>query len=170
MSGTCEQVTMGETGFDIMRIAASLLMIAWLLRIGIGDFLTHRIRNADVLVLVGLFLLWSATGLFHGLEMHLMSGAVLFVIGYAFWFLRLMGGGDAKLFFPAGLLVGWQGLGLFALALLGFSVLALLVVKSGIGASGTGRIGQRLRVIRDSGKVPYGVPIVLAVIVATDFW
>lgn len=155
---------------SILSGVAALFVTLWLVRIAYHDFQTHRIRNLDVLVLVGLFLLWSATNGFQGFVEHLISGALLFVIGYGFWLLRLMGGGDAKLFFPAGLLVGWQGLGIFALALFAFSFLALLVLKSGIGSRGSGQLSKRLRVIRDSSKVPYGVPIVLAVIVAADFW
>ncbi|MDA5093106.1 prepilin peptidase [Aliiroseovarius sp. KMU-50] len=155
---------------DALNLIAVLSTIAWLLRIAYLDFRTLKIRNRDVVILLGLFFIWAATNKFHAIQAHLIAGAVMFVIGYVFWTLKLMGGGDAKLFLPAGLFVGWSSLGEFAIALLVFSVIFLLVIRSGLGSNGSSYVARRLTLIRDTSNVPYGVPITLSVIVSTNFW
>lgn len=138
-----------------------LARIAWI------DFRTMRIRNTDVLVLIAVALaLWaSLTGLRDWWD--IVAGLFLFVLGFAFWMLRLMGGGDAKLFLPLGILVGWEQLMVFGLALLPASLLSLILLR-GLRTylPGTSLVALRAQEIAKKPGIPYAVPLFLAAIPA----
>lgn len=147
-------------------IAATVL--AWvglvlLARIAWIDFRTMRIANRDVLVLFAASLaLWAAhTG---GRDWwDVAAGLFLFVLGFVFWMLRLMGGGDAKLFLPMGILIGWDQLIVFGLALLPASLLSLAVLyglRTYLPA--TSPFAMRSQEIAQKRGIPYGVPLFLA--------
>lgn len=148
------------------------IILAWiclflLLRIAWTDFRSFRIPNADVIVLVSASLAqWSAlTG---GRDLaDLGAGLFLFAMGFVFWFLRLMGAGDAKLFLPLGIMIGWANLPIFALCLLPASLLCLLVLRlARRAAPAGGMLPRRLHQISRMKGVPYAVPLTLAALPA----
>lgn len=140
---------------------ACLAVIAW------RDFLTYRITNRDVLILLGLVaLLLLLRGAQAGVAQilpDLIAGTLLFALGFVMWMAGAMGAGDVKLYFPLGLLVGWALLPVFVMFLLLASVLMLLAVwLARRFPRDHGRLRARLTEIAQAGKVPYGVPMALA--------
>ena len=113
----------------------------------VSDFKSWRIPNWTILALIAVYAVGTAvktvvapTNVLSLLEAHhaaegffdvhaiwsdLGAAGLLFVLGVIFWLVRMFGAGDAKLFFPIGLYIGWIGL-------LPFSV--LLVVAGGLCA------------------------------------
>jgi prepilin peptidase CpaA len=147
----------------MVEMILGLIAVVMLGRIAWLDFMTLRIRNLDVLVLAVfslalLVLRYPQTGL-----ADLWIGIGLFILGFVFWMLRMMGAGDAKLFFPIGVLVGWGGILTFALLLVPASFLALLMLVVGrlIFSEDRG-IGRRFAEIRRVKGVPYAVPLFFA--------
>ncbi len=100
---------------------------------------------------------------------HLLTGIVLFVVGYIFFTLRLFGGGDAKLMAAAGLWFGFgQSLNFLFLTVLAGGVLALAVallalIQMHFDISGAS-FGQSLKKL--SPKVPYGLALAVGAILA----
>ncbi|MBS3648095.1 prepilin peptidase [Pseudaminobacter sp. 19-2017] len=167
----------------ILAAAATLMAYtAW------EDFSRWKIPNGHVMALIALYAIlalsrwllapagpaasggvlseigpgWSAQGLWWDLG----AGALLFVIGFALWALRMMGAGDAKLLFPIGLFVGWADLLAFAFLLMIGGVLAFVLLKLPIPLQYHAFPGVvRLEEIRKSGKVPYGVVMVVAALI-----
>jgi prepilin peptidase CpaA len=149
---------------EIVVTSACMVHMAW---IAWHDFRTLRIRNTHVVALS----LGAALLLLPGVSdfgfANLLPAVLLFVLGVVFWLFRMMGAGDAKLFFPVGLIVGLAGAALFAIALLPASLLTLAAIWAGArGWLGQGYIGRRLKELRRLGGVPYAVPIFLAALVA----
>ena len=104
---------------------------------------------------------------------HLVAGAVLFVLGYVLFSLRLFGGGDAKMMAAAGLWFGTsQSMeflimtslagGVLAAAISGWSVLMIFWEYHGPQAEGV--VGRNLKKIRP--KLPYGFAICVGAILA----
>lgn len=151
-----------------IHLAVSAVAVGLLARIALTDFRTLRIPNRDVLVLTavtGILLLpgvtpegWTTIGL----------ALLLFGLGVTFWLLSAMGAGDAKLFFPLGLLIGWQGAGIFAVSLLPFSLVFLGLAKLALRERlGQGAFAARMAEIGRGRGIPYGVPMALAATLAT---
>lgn len=139
------------------------------------DFRSWKIANEAVVGLVGLYAVLAAvrfgspdTAPWQAwLVGDLLAGTLLFVLGFALWAIRMMGAGDAKLFFPIGLFVGWDHLFVFGLALAGLAIVAAVLLKFRVPAQYAGYgVGARIEEIRRTGKVPYGVLMVLATYVA----
>lgn len=153
-----------------MSLAAAVAAIAllWLARIAWVDFRTLRIPNADViglslLLLVGHGVMAGPAGLIWPLA----AGLLLFAIGIGFWTVGLMGGGDAKLLFPVGLLLGWGGLFWFAVMLIPASLLTLLGLWIGNRPNFSGHpLAARVAAIRATRGVPYAVTLFIAVLLA----
>ncbi|HEX9858803.1 MAG TPA: hypothetical protein VGA75_10650, partial [Paracoccaceae bacterium] len=80
---------------------------------------------------------------------------------------RLMGAGDAKLYLPLGILIGWDGLAPFVIFLLLASLLFLALLwwarRFSAGRWGAAR---RLKEIAAGRGVPYAVPMAFAAILA----
>jgi prepilin peptidase CpaA len=153
----------------LAAIHASLLAISLLLLVYIAfqDFLTFRIRNVHVLTLLFLSLATLAADATSPWLPDVAAGAVLFVLGVAFWAVGMMGAGDAKLYFPLGLLVGWGGLAAFAVFLLAASMLFLLAVKLAVALPASqGKTRRRMHQIAEGQGVPYAVPMAAAAIAA----
>jgi prepilin peptidase CpaA len=156
---------------SLPSIAALLFFLhaAWV------DFLTWKISNRTVLTLVGWFAVHAAVVLALGasegfglfLPGSLAAAGLLLATGFVLWKLRLFGAGDAKLMFPVGLFLGWPHLLPYAIWLAIFALIALLALKLPLpaGASMT-MAGMRIDEIRRSGKVPYAV-IMVAALIAT---
>lgn len=152
---------------DTFLIAA----IACLLFIGWRDFVTLKISNKIVLVLLGVYVAYTGLRFFvEGLSVaaiidELIAGGILFGLTFVFWLLGKIGAGDVKLYLPVGLFIGLNGLLPYAVFLAITSILTLMVIKGGGRLSkGKSWFGQRLIELRGLGKVPYGVPMGLSAV------
>lgn len=158
----------------MIEALATLVMVATclcFLYAAFTDFRAWKIHNQTVLVLVLLFAIYAAC------RPHVASswlppvdlpsavgaGVLLFATGFLLWQFKLLGAGDAKLMLPVGLFMGWQNLLTYALFLIGFAFLIMLLLRVPLpyGLSRTWP-GMRLNEIRRTGKVPYGVVMVAA--------
>lgn len=89
----------------------------------------------------------------------------MFMLGVMLWAFRLFGAGDAKLFLPIGLFVGWHGMLPFSFLLLVLGIVTLLALRLPVPL----RVAHlaffmRIEEIRASRKIPYGVIMVFAVL------
>ena len=156
-------------------IAAALIVIAaW------QDFTTWKIRNWTVLALLAVYTLLALLrwlmpnyGLLEGahggiaasppLYGDLAAGLLLFAIGFVLWALKLFGAGDAKLFLPVGMFVGFNFLFPFGVALAAGAVIVAVALKFPIPLHyHVWPAAARVEEIRQTGKVPYGVLIAAA--------
>lgn len=159
-----------------MTIAALLILVvaaAVFLYAAWTDFMTWKIPNRTVLILLALYVPFAFLGLQAGAPLDglislpgaLAAAGLLFALGFALWMFKLFGAGDAKLMAPVGLFVGWDFLLPYAIGLIVFAVVMLLAMKAPLpyGLGGTVP-GMRLNAIRATGKVPYGVVMVAALL------
>ncbi|EJZ22973.1 prepilin peptidase [Rhizobium sp. Pop5] len=142
------------------------------------DFRAWKIPNSVVLALVALYALRAVAvmlgsedvgaALFasSGIGGDLGAGLLMFMLGVILWTFRLFGAGDAKLFLPIGLFVGWHGMLPFSFLLLVFGIVTLLVLRLPVPLP-VAHLAFFMRVeeIRASRKVPYGVVMVFAALV-----
>lgn len=151
---------------DLAATGLALACAGWMLRIAWRDFWTLRISNRDVAVLLAMALLTRAAMGFPGGWADLAAGALLFVMGVLFWLMRMMGAGDAKLYLPLGILIGWAGLVPFAVLLLPVSLIFMGLVALGprVLPGGWAAVA-RLAQIRAQRRVPYGVPMVATALI-----
>lgn len=149
---------------NIVADAVLLLAVGLLLHIAWYDFWHLTIRNVSVLIVLGLYVVWALLGGFQSLAGDLGAGLILFLIGLGMWQAKMMGGGDVKLYFALGLLMGFANIGLFAVLLLAatFLFLAALIISARLKHGGV--ILSRLREIHTSGRAPYAVPMCLAAV------
>lgn len=142
---------------------------------GWTDFMRWKIENATVLALIAVFPFYAFAALRVGdawplsvnVPWALAAGMVLFSTGFVLWQFKMLGAGDVKLMFPIGLFLGWQGIMTFAVGLILFAIVALLFLKAPLPYGlGNTLAGRRLNEIRESGKVPYGVIMVAALLFA----
>ena len=143
-----------------LALCGAIGLLVW---IAICDFRTLTIRNRYILILIALYVPTLFYRGFESLPSDLIAAAVLFVIGFISWELRMIGGGDVKLFFALGLYLGYDGLGAFCLLLLVFSLVALLglaLVRKFAAPEPSSYIMQRLKVITAEQKLPYGVILI----------
>lgn len=145
------------------------LYVAW------SDFRLWKIPNGIVLALIALYALGAALRLMTaadfgaalfslaGIGGDLAAGLLLFVLGFALWSFRLFGAGDAKLFLPIGLFIGWQGMLPFAVFLLIGGIATLLALRLPMPLQFAHyAVFMRLQEIRATRKIPYGVIMVAA--------
>ncbi|WP_331372341.1 prepilin peptidase [Sinorhizobium chiapasense] len=160
---------------NIFTVLSVLLFLyaAW------SDFRSWKIPNAAVLALVGLYAVNAAVALmttddigaalfsFTGIGGDVGAGLLLFALGFALWLFRLFGAGDAKLFLPIGLFVGWNGMLPFAVFLLIGGIFTMLALKLPMPLQ-LAHLSFFMRVeeIRATRKIPYGVIMVFATIAA----
>lgn len=150
---------MDAVALSLLVACGVLLFIAW------EDWRSFKIRNNAVLALIAVYGVYLVAKGFASWQGDLFAGLVLFVIGFVFWLFRLMGAGDAKLYFPVGLFMGWEGLGPFAILLMLFSLFIAALVKLPVPLPfQSNALMIRLQEIRKGKSVPYGVPIALAAI------
>jgi prepilin peptidase CpaA len=158
------------SGLETIVIGAAaglFLLAAW------QDFRSWKIRNWTILALLaayaGFVLVRWISGSFAGgvLLGEMGAGLLLFVLGFTLWMFGLFGAGDAKLLLPVGLFVGFSWLTPFALALMVAAVAVFLALRFPIPAIYlVWPVVARLDEIRQTGKVPYGVVITAAALVA----
>ncbi|MBX5065243.1 A24 family peptidase [Rhizobium lentis] len=141
------------------------------------DFRTWKIPNRLVLALVTLYALRAVAELLgsedvgaalfasSGIGGDVAAGLLMFMLGVMLWAFRLFGAGDAKLFLPIGLFVGWHGMLPFSFLLLVLGIVTLLALRLPVPL----RVAHlaffmRIEEIRASRKIPYGVIMVFAVL------
>ncbi|MET4690637.1 prepilin peptidase [Sinorhizobium fredii] len=156
---------------NILIVATVLLLLyaAW------SDFRLWKIPNAIVLALIAVYALHAAlrlltaedlgTALFSasGIAGDIGAGLLLFTLGFGLWSFKLFGAGDAKLFLPIGLFIGWHGMLPFAVFLLigGIAVVTILKLPMPLQLAHLSVV-MRLEEIRTTRKIPYGVIMVAA--------
>jgi prepilin peptidase CpaA len=132
-----------------------------------SDLLTMRISNKLVLVLVaGFFILAIALGLpLEQLAMHVACAALVLLVGFGFFALRFMGGGDAKL---AAATTLWLGFGLtlpyliYAAIFGGALTLAILMLRRWPLTPFLARYRWLERLHDRKQGVPYGIALAIA--------
>lgn len=134
----------------VLLICASLVVMA---AIAAQDVRTLQISNAALVVLTALAVgaVWTRPNLTVGLDF--ITGFGMLGLGLLYWSRGWMGGGDAKLFLPVGLLVGQGGVLIFALGLLVAGSVMYVFVRNREGWVATG--------------VPFAVPVFTATLAAT---
>lgn len=120
------------------------------------------IPNVLVLVFLGLFLVAVPLDLSWGdLLWRILAAAVAFALCLGAFALRVMGGGDAKLLPVLILFVPSSALALFCLLLSVGIVMTLVALP--IARRATGRDGSDWVTLSTRNKMPFGVPMGLAV-------
>ncbi|MEY9324331.1 prepilin peptidase [Sinorhizobium fredii] len=158
-----------EINFLIVATVLLLLYAAW------SDFRLWKIPNAIVLALIAVYALHAALQLLtaedvgaalfssSGIAGDVGAGLLLFTLGFGLWSFKLFGAGDAKLFLPIGLFIGWHGMLPFAVFLLIGGMAALLILKLPMPLQlAHFSVVMRLEEIRTTRKIPYGVIMVAA--------
>jgi len=145
-----------------VAIVSTLIAAALLVYIAWEDLKHLRIRNAMVLLLLGLYAIRSVALSQAELMTDLAAGGLLFGISFVMWLLKAIGAGDVKLMFVLGLLMGFDGLLPFCVMLIAASVLFLVLIKAAQWLKLARGLGGRLAEIGREGKVPYAVVLVTA--------
>ena len=140
-----------------------------------SDFRSWKIPNGAILALLALYCLSAVAGLLatgdvgaalfssKGIGGDVGAGLLLFALGIGLWAFGLFGAGDAKLFLPIGLFIGWHGMLPFAVFLLIGGVLALLALRLPMPLQLAHiSVFMRIEEIRATRKLPYGVIMVIA--------
>jgi prepilin peptidase CpaA len=164
----------------LQTLSQSLLPIL-LIGAAASDALSFRIPNwLTGLTAVLFFPMALATGMpLHEFGVHLLAGVLLFILGFAFFQLKLFGGGDAKLMAAAGLWFGTSQIlpFLFMTAMaggvLGFviGIWSMTSISWEIHAENVdlGGVGKKLRALKPN--VPYGLAFAIGgIIVFKDSW
>lgn len=147
-----------------------IVIVAMAVACGVHDARHLTIPNKYILIMLGLFpvaliLNYSAMPL----DGHLLGGAVIFVISYGLFALKLMGGGDAKMASVIGLWLGLKALIPFVImmALTGGILASISLIlkknKNLIPAtvSPESWFGQ---LKEDKSVVPYGIAIAMGAV------
>ncbi|MBX4959666.1 pilus assembly protein CpaA [Rhizobium lentis] len=158
---------------DVVNYLAVFLFLyaAW------TDFRTWKIPNSLVLSLVTLYAVRAVAELLgsedvgaalfasSGIGGDVGAGLLMFMLGVMLWAFRLFGAGDAKLFLPIGLFVGWHGMLPFAVLLLVLGIVTLLALRLPVPLPVAHlAFFMRIEEIRTTRKIPYGVIMVFAVL------
>ncbi len=158
---------MAETIAFLVQKIALLTACLFLLFVAWEDFRKFRVRNVSILVLLGIYAVFAiARGELQPTLHDFYGGLLLFFLGVAFWLAKMMGAGDAKLFFPVGCWVSLHNLFGWSLLLLFCSFILLALVKAPfpLGMRHLAVV-ERLDELRRGKKVPYAVPISIATII-----
>ena len=151
----------------MLSTIALLLFPAGMALAAASDLLTMKIPNSLVLLLVVVFF-GLALALQLPLEtvgMHVACALVVLVVGFTFFALGWMGGGDAKLAAATAL---WLGFGLampyllYAAVLSGILTLAILALRRLPLMPVLARYGWLERLHNPKSGVPYGIALAIA--------
>ncbi len=164
----------------LQALSHSLLPIL-LIVAAASDALSFRIPNwLTALTAILFFPMALVTGMpLHEFGAHVLAGALLFAVGFAFFQLNLFGGGDAKLMAAAGLWFGTSQIlpflfmtaiagGLLGLVIGCWSMFLLSweIHAENLDFAG---LGKRLRALKPN--VPYGLAFAIGgIIVFKDSW
>ena len=140
-----------------MATVALLARIAWV------DLTEQKIRNHDVVVLLGLGCIslavgWFETGLLWNAATGAAAGLVIFLLLIPFWLLRKVGAGDVKLLAVAPIICGGHDLLIFSLLLLATAMLTALMISNPLLLP-EGMFRRYISMMERKGVVPFGVPI-----------
>lgn len=151
-----------------------LLFVLVGLGIAISDFLTFRIPNMAIIVLLGLFGIAAGLAAVNHVPVpwfdHVAAGTVSLVVGLLLYGYRQMGAGDAKLLAVMAL---WAGLSrliplLFAWAVSALVLLAVILsARRIVDARPIWEKSKMPRVLRRRESIPYGLGIVLGAIMVS---
>jgi len=127
------------------------------------DVLTMRIANAISLALVAVFIVMAiGAGMAPGeLAVHLAIGAAVLVANMLLFYLRLVGGGDAKLLAAAAVWVGYEQLMPFVVyvTVFGGALALVLLAFRRMPAAALPLPSWAIRLHNPSEGMPYGVAI-----------
>jgi prepilin peptidase CpaA len=150
-------------------IALKLALVAFLCRIGFLDFSEQKIRNNDVLVVLGLGAAAMGVSWLGGIELwqvglSVIAALVLFCLLIPFWVVGKIGAGDVKFLAVSPILIGGGDLVVFSLVLLVAAVVTAFVVKNPFLLP-EGMFRRYVQFFDRKQVVPFGVPISAALIV-----
>jgi prepilin peptidase CpaA len=163
----------------MLHTLSTSLLPALMIIAAMTDVTSYRIPNWLTGLIAALFFPMALlTGMpLQEFGWHLAAGALLFVIGYALFAVRMFGGGDSKLMAAAGLWFGTaQTLPFLIMTAVAGGVLALVIagwsvfmVFWQIHGPDEGIIDQKLKKVRP--KLPYGFAFAVGAILAfPDTW
>ena len=152
---------------EILLLLLRSVTLLVVLYAAVSDVRALRIPNWTVLTVLALFAVSVPFTVEAALVSALIGGAVLFVITLLLFFLRVFGGGDAKMIAALGLWLGVSGLATFLLvmSLVGafLAMLAVVLQKSGYAQKLVNKWklekGWLVALGRGESVVPYGVAI-----------
>ena len=136
-----------------------------------SDLLTMRISNKLVLLLAaGFCVLAIVTGMsLQQFAMHVACAMLVLIVGFTFFAMRWIGGGDAKVIAAACLWLGLQGSGMFLLwtgMMGGVFCLILLFARFHSRPYLLGAPGWLVHLMEPKGDIPYGVAICAGALMA----
>jgi prepilin peptidase CpaA len=163
----------------MLHTLSTSLLPALMIIAAMTDVTSYRIPNWLTGLIAALFFPMALlTGMpLQEFGWHIAAGAILFVIGYALFAVRMFGGGDSKLMAAAGLWFGTaQTLPFLIMTAVAGGVLALVIagwsvfmVFWQIHGPDEGIIDQKLKKVRP--KLPYGFAFAVGAILAfPDTW
>lgn len=150
-------------------VALKLALVAVLGKIAFVDFSEQKIRNGDVLVVLGLGLAAMGVGWLGGadpgyLGLGVIAALVLFCLLIPFWLAGKVGAGDVKFLAVAPIVVGGGDLLLFSLVLLVAAAATAFVIKNPVLLP-EGMFRRYVQFFDRKQVVPFGVPISVSLIV-----
>ena len=152
-----------------LLISLKLVLVAVLCKIGFLDFSEQKIRNNDVLVVVGLGVAVMTADWLGGADvwricLGIIAALVLFCLLVPFWILGKVGAGDVKFMAAAPLVIGGGDLFLFSIVLLIAAAVTAFIVKNPILLP-EGMFRRYVEFLDRKQVVPFGVPISASLIV-----
>jgi prepilin peptidase CpaA len=153
----------------VLSIGLKLVLVAVLCKIGFLDFSQQKIRNNDVLVVLGLgvaaiIVTWLGGADPFQIGLGIIAALVLFCLLIPFWIMGKVGAGDVKFMAAAPLVTGGGDLFLFSLVLLVAAAATAVVVKNPLVLP-EGMFRHYVEHLDRKQVVPFGVPISAALIV-----
>lgn len=155
-------------GAILVAYAAAFMLAA------VSDAARYTIPNEVILALLALFALacFAYPDIFDW-RGNLITGAAVFAVGAAMFFIRWMGAGDAKLLGLAALWAGADSLIVWGLvlALAGLALVSGLLLARRIRSSrSAGPVPEAPRILHPGAPVPYGIAISAAALwmIGTD--
>lgn len=148
----------------IAEFLVFVLLPALLIAAAGWDIASYTIPNFLPLALVGAFVVFAAATSMTPIAIgwHVLAGLIALVVGFLFFALGYVGGGDAKLFACAAI---WFGLGdlsqyaLFASVFGGALTLGLLSFRKIPLPAAFGRQGWLMRLHDEKAGIPYGAAL-----------
>lgn len=155
---------------EIVSVVARAGIIIVLAYVASSDFTTQKIRNQQLLYLVAGAAMLTLLRVLQGsdLQSMLISAAIaaaLFAILFVFWLLGKVGAGDVKLLGIVPLIVGVEGSLTFMAGLLVLTFVTYFVMKFPVLVP-QAWFRTYLTGLGKTGRVPFGVPISVAAILA----
>lgn len=145
---------------ELIRYVVAAGLVAALAAAAIIDMRQRRIPNWTVLMVLGLFVVWTASLTGHGLGSSLAAAGIAALVTIPLYAFRIVGAGDSKLLMAVALFAGLADLPMLGLATaLGGGALAIVTF-----AANPVRTLVILQMRGQGGSqhtVPYGVAIAL---------